>query len=59
MKVNLISQTKKDKVEDIYSELIDPINKAINKFGENSKEFSDFKKIKYKSFKITYYDKSL
>lgn len=46
MKVNLIPQTINDKVGDIYSDLIDPINKAINLHGENNLEYSEFKKIK-------------
>jgi len=46
MKVNLIPQTIEDKVGDIYSELVGPINKAINSFGENNLEHSEFKKIK-------------
>lgn len=31
-KVNLIPQNKEDKVEDIYSELIEPINTGINNY---------------------------
>jgi DNA-directed RNA polymerase, mitochondrial len=46
IKVNLKPQTVKDKVEDIYSELIDPINNAIKKHGENNLAYSEFKKIK-------------
>jgi len=37
--VNLKKQTDQDKVEDIYSEMIDPINKAINEYGKNNPEF--------------------
>jgi len=33
VKVNLTPQSDKDEVGDIYSYLIDPINKAINSFG--------------------------
>lgn len=46
MKVNLIPQNMSDNVGDIYSELINPINNAINLFGENKLEYSEFKKIK-------------
>lgn len=45
-KVNLRVQTQLDKVEDIYSEFIDPVNKAIKNKGINEAEYSHFKNIK-------------
>jgi DNA-directed RNA polymerase len=39
-KVNLTSFNEKEGPKDIYSELLDPINKAINLFGEDNLEFS-------------------
>jgi hypothetical protein len=45
-KVNLIPQTETDNVEDIYSELLNPINNAINKFGIENIEYFLFKDIK-------------
>ena len=49
-KVNMISQTESDSVGDIYSYLIDPINKAVNKYGLKNIENEDrvFKDIKLK-----------
>lgn len=37
---NLISSTNEEKPEDIYSILLDPINKAINKFGQLNPDYS-------------------
>ena len=37
---NLLPSTDNDKPGDIYSILLDPINKAINKFGEENLEFA-------------------
>jgi DNA-directed RNA polymerase len=37
---NLIESTIEDKPGDIYETLVEPINKAINKFGEENKEYS-------------------
>ena len=34
-RVNLINQSDESKVEDIYSTLVNPINKAINNYGKN------------------------
>jgi DNA-directed RNA polymerase, mitochondrial len=45
-KVNLIPQTIDDNVGDIYSDLIIPINEAINKHGVNHIEYEKFKDIK-------------
>jgi hypothetical protein len=45
-KVNLSPITEKDKPEDIYSSLIEPINLAINKLGETDIKYSHFKDIK-------------
>lgn len=45
-KVNLIPQKSSDKVSDLYSELIEPINGAINKFGREEKGFEYFQLIK-------------
>ena len=45
-KVNLIAQNPTDKVEDLYSFLIEPINNAINKYGEENKAYPDFRNIK-------------
>lgn len=42
-KVNLGPQSKLDKVEDIYSELIKPINNAIHNKGIMEAEFTHFK----------------
>lgn len=45
-KVNLIPQTDNDVVQDIYFDLIDPINKAINEYGKNNIEYEKFINIK-------------
>ena len=45
-KVNLKEQTDEDKVEDIYSELIEPINKAINTYNKKDIDYIKFKDIK-------------
>jgi DNA-directed RNA polymerase, mitochondrial len=47
-KVNLISQNKNDPVGDIYSDLINPSNDAINKYGNENLDNEDriFKDIK-------------
>lgn len=45
-KVNLVPQTNNDKVQDLYAELVEPINKAINKYGIINKEYHKFSKIK-------------
>jgi Autographiviridae RNA polymerase len=45
-KVNLIPQKESDKVEDIYSFLINPINEAIRKFATENKDFQILKDIK-------------
>jgi DNA-directed RNA polymerase len=39
-KVNLIPQTNSDDVQDIYTEKMVDINKAINNYGELNPEFS-------------------
>nr|QWO71400.1 RNA polymerase [Lyophyllum semitale] len=44
-KVNLIPQKISDSVGDIYSDLIGPINEAINKYGRENKGFEIFKTI--------------
>lgn len=46
MKVNLIPQTKNEKVGDIYSDFILPVNQALHNYGELNEEYSEFKKIK-------------
>jgi hypothetical protein len=45
-KVNLTPQTNNDNVQDLYADLVGPINKAINKYGENNKEYHKFVDIK-------------
>ena len=40
-RVNLIAQTEDTPVGDIYSELLNPINKAINEYGEINKDFAE------------------
>jgi len=44
--VNLVPYKSEDKPKDIYSELVDPINKAINEFGEKNEEHSNLALIK-------------
>jgi len=39
-KVNLTSFKEKEAPKDIYSELLDPINKSINKYGEENLSYS-------------------
>lgn len=46
-RVNLKPQTNDNKVEDIYSEIVDPINKEINDFGDKNILFGKFKEIKF------------
>nr|YP_010130257.1 DNA-dependent RNA polymerase [Clavaria fumosa]QPZ51159.1 DNA-dependent RNA polymerase [Clavaria fumosa] len=45
-KVNLIPYESEDKPRDIYFELIDPINKAINKFGKENDEYNTLSLVK-------------
>lgn len=45
-KVNLIPQNDKDLVSDLYYNLLEPINNAINKHGEEIINYSQFKEIK-------------
>jgi|GEM_PF-1290246 len=45
-KVNLIPQKKSDTVGDIYSDLLEPVNQAINLHGEINEDCSEFTKIK-------------
>lgn len=46
-RVNLVSSTHSDIPADIYSSLLDPINNAINKFGEDNIDYSHFALIKF------------
>lgn len=46
MQVNLTKSNIKDCPKDVYSYLLEPINKAINDFGENNSLYSHFKLIK-------------
>ena len=45
--VNLIPQLDTDDVSDIYSYILNPINKEINEFGLNNPEFSHFSRLKF------------
>ena len=45
-KVNLKKQTDIDKVEDIYSEMVEPINKAINAHGQENHDFVSLSLVK-------------
>jgi DNA-directed RNA polymerase, mitochondrial len=45
-KVNLIPQEESDEVGDIYNEITDPINRAINKYGEDNPEYFNLSMIK-------------
>ena len=45
-KVNLIPQEETDEVGDIYNEITDPINRAINKYGEDNPEYFNLSMIK-------------
>lgn len=45
-RVNLIPQTDSDKVGDIYSDLIEPINQAIQKYGKDNEIYKLFRDIK-------------
>lgn len=47
-RVNLISQDDNEDVADIYSDLIKPINEAINQYGESHKDCESFKYIELK-----------
>lgn len=44
-KVNLIPQT--DIVGDIYSNIMEPLNKAINRFGLNNIEYASLSLVKF------------
>lgn len=44
--VNLSPYNQEEGPNDIYSDLIDPINKAINKFGEENQNFANLSVIK-------------
>jgi DNA-directed RNA polymerase len=65
-RVNLIPQSDNEDVGDIYSDLIKPINTAINKFGKNNSEYIDLQEVKLdrsilkqsimtKVYNVTYY----
>ncbi len=45
-RVNLISQTDESKVEDLYQSLVDPINKALNEYGESHIEYVELSTLK-------------
>lgn len=45
-KVNLIPQTNEDDVGDIYSDLVKPINEAINKYAQEHIEYEKLKDVK-------------
>ena len=45
-RVNLIPLSETDPVGDIYSDMIEPINDEINKYGEENKDYLHFTKIK-------------
>lgn len=45
-KVNLIPQKDTDNVGDIYSEIMDDVNKAVNEFGDKNPEFYSLSKVK-------------
>jgi DNA-directed RNA polymerase len=45
--VNLLPNLEKDEPNDIYSVLVDPINKAINKYGEENLEYSSLSLVKF------------
>ena len=47
-KVNLIAQNSNDVVGDIYSYILDPVNKEINKFGKENPEFTHFSNLALK-----------
>jgi DNA-directed RNA polymerase len=46
IKVNLVTYNDETQPRDIYSELIEPINKAINSYGEKNIEYSNLSIIK-------------
>lgn len=43
--VNLISKTENDDVGDLYQTVVDPINKAINKLGEENSLFKGLREV--------------
>lgn len=43
--VNIKPQTDTDKVADFYSELVKPINKAINEYGKKNSEFRELQTV--------------
>lgn len=45
--VNLVPYNEKETPGDIYSEIVDPINKAINKIGEENLEYASLSEVKF------------
>jgi DNA-directed RNA polymerase, mitochondrial len=54
IKVNLKKQNDEEKVGDIYSDLLDPINEEINKFGNNTPGYNHFNQIKLVRSNVKY-----